>query len=55
LDYTSKSKIEIKYYAADEIFGFIGGNLQIVLMITGWLLNPYSKVRFVSKNSLKKE
>ena len=54
-DYTFKRKVEIKYYALDEIFGLAGGNLSILLAFASYFVAPYSLVSFVIENSNKKE
>jgi len=54
-DYTFKRKVEIKYYALDELLGFAGGNLSLLLVFASYFLTPYSLVNFVISNSSKKE
>jgi len=41
-DYTFKRKISIKYYALDELFGLVGGNLSLLLAIAAYFVLPYS-------------
>jgi len=48
-------KFEIKHYALDEIFGFVGGNIGILMLVFTYILEPYSLNRFVVNNSSKKE
>ena len=48
-----KRDIKIKYYAFDEFFGFLGGNLSLFLSIVGWFWTPYSFVDYFSNNSSK--
>ena len=45
----------IKYYALDELFGLIGGNLSLLILGAGYLIQPYSIITFVADNSSKKE
>ena len=48
-------KIELKHRALDEILGFIGGNLGLVMIICRLFLNPYAFNRFFIKNFTIKE
>jgi len=48
-------KVEIKYYALDEIMGFVGGNMGIVILVCEIFLLPYSLNKFVINKSSKKE
>ena len=41
-DYNIKRKVEIKYYALDEILGLVGGNLSLVLAFFVYIVGPYS-------------
>jgi len=34
-DYNEARRVEIKYFALDEILGFVGGNMGIVIMLVG--------------------
>jgi len=43
-DYTFKRKVEIKYYALDEVFGLVGGNLSLVLAFVSFIMVPFSKI-----------
>ena len=54
-DTMNKKVIEIKYYALDEIFGFIGGNLALLTSLVAIIINPFALVKFVILNSSKKE
>ena len=54
-DYTFKRKVEIKYYAFDEILGLIGGTLSIFLACANYFILPYSENRFIIEKSAKKE
>jgi len=54
-DYTEAKRVEIKYYALDEILGFVGGNMNIVMCIVRMFMIPYSLNKFVVTNSSKKE
>jgi len=42
VDITSKRQIEIRFYALDEIIGFVGGNLSIAILVFGYFVLPYS-------------
>ena len=55
VDLFNKKIVEIKYYAADEILGFIGGFFDIVMRITGVLMSPFALIEFTVNNSTKKE
>ena len=35
-------KIDVKYYALDEILAFIGGNLSLIISIVGIFFLPFS-------------
>jgi len=54
-NFAEKRSIYIKYYAFDEIFGLIGGHLELTTMIIGIFIFPYSELVFVADNSSKKE
>ena len=54
-DTDEKRKIEIKHRALDEIFGFIGGNLSIVMMFFRFFLVPFSFNKFITKHSVTKD
>jgi len=54
-DIDEARKVEIKYYALDEIMGFVGGNMAIVILVLEYFLLPYSLNKFVINNSSKKE
>ena len=54
-DNVNKRILNVKYYALDEILGFIGGNLSIVITIAAVFMNPFSLIDFVIDNSSKKE
>ena len=54
-DSTFKRKVEIKYYALDEVLGLVGGNLSLLLALTSYFVGPYSLVEFIVENSSKKE
>ena len=41
-DIVYKKIIEIKYFALDEILGFVGGNLSLLLSIVAVILNPFA-------------
>jgi len=43
-NYTFKRRVEIKYYALDELLGLVGGNLAILLAISAYFISPYSRV-----------
>ena len=45
----------IKYYAFDELLGFLGGNLSLIILLAGYFITPYSLINFVVDNSSKKE
>jgi len=52
-DKTYKRRVDIKYYAFDEILEFIGGNFAGVMVALAIFLHPYSKTKFVINNSSK--
>ena len=54
-DIVNKKILQIKYFALDEIFGFVGGNLSLALSIAGFVINPFAIIKFVINNSSKKE
>jgi len=47
--------IKIKYYAADQILGLIGGIIQIFLLVLSAFVNPWQMINFVALNASKKE
>ena len=55
VDLHDKKIIEIKYYAADEILGFIGGFFGLVLSVAGVIMAPFALIEFTVNNSSKKE
>ena len=55
VDPHNKRRIEIKYYAMDEILGFIGGFFAIIMQVSGFLVLPFALIEFVVNNSSKKE
>ena len=54
-DCTYKRKVDIKYYAFDEILQFIGGIFSSLMFFLSFIHSPYSKVKFIINNSSKKE
>ena len=46
-DTVNKKIIQIKYYALDEILGFIGGNLAIMTWAVALIMNPFAIIKFV--------
>ena len=45
----------IKYYALDEILGFIGGFSSNIIQISGFIVLPFGLIEFVVNNSITKE
>ena len=54
-DTNFKRKVEISYYAFDEVLGLVGGNLSLLLALISYIVSPYSLVSFIVENSSKKE
>lgn len=54
-DQEFKRSVWIKYYAFDEIFGFLGGNYSLILLFMSYIFGPYADFEFITKNSTKKE
>jgi len=50
-----KRSIYIKYYALDEILGFIGGFFELIIRFTGVMLTPFALIEFTMNNSTKRE
>jgi len=46
-DTVNKKIIQIKYYALDEVLGFIGGNLAIMTWAVALIMNPFAIIKFV--------
>jgi len=40
-DYTFKRRVQVKYYAIDELLGLLGGNLSIYMAIGAYFIGPY--------------
>jgi len=55
VDPNNKKKVEIKYYALDEILGFIGGFFAMIMQASGFIMLPFALIEFVVHNSSKKE
>ena len=42
LDVNSERRVILKWYALDDILGFIGGNLGLAVSFAGFLMLPFS-------------